>query len=97
MEWGYYCRTCGLSSPRFYRDASGPRRDLAVTHAKVAALDSSDGDLSDALDPHHLRVMVWIAPHLEHDLWAECDTGVLRLAPGRPPVGEPFELPAFAR
>lgn len=76
MDWGYYCRTCGASSePMFerleslwqlYREA---QRDFNASYEEETMV-------TETLD---VGVVAFLAYHLEHDVWAECENGVLRL------------------
>lgn len=46
----------------------------------LGSLDDSDTITTFSLDIHSL---IFLARHYDHDLWAECETGILCL--GRPP------------
>ena len=55
-------------------------------------LDWLDPDDTVATDTLEIKAMVFLALHHGHDIWAECDIGVLRLGPrDRPYKGT--ELP----
>lgn len=92
MKWGFYCRTCGVSSQTWF---SNPKRAIQAYRAvqpKIAAL-SRDEDVT--LPTVQIPMIVFLSSHTGHDLWAECDTGVLRLNAGHPPSSDVL-LPRFA-
>ena len=73
-------------------DLEAALQDLAKVSDDASSL--SETDAGDACSPCRR----WVTSHLEHDLWAECDTGVLRLAKGRSPTaGSSISLPSFAK
>ena len=92
MNWGYYCRTCGVSSLSWFRN---PRRAIQAYRTMIPKIDALSKDLDVTLPTAHIPLLVFLSSHSGHDLWAECDTGVLRLCAGHPPARE-VKLPRFA-
>ena len=79
MRWGFFCATCKTSSPRWYETF-----DLLLADYGAVGLDPdekiAEQDTSwETLPTVDLRVVNWIVPHVEHELWAECDVGILLL------------------
>lgn len=94
MHWGFYCRTCGKSSPRWYAAPQDLLQDFSATHPEIQRLAWDEE--GDTLPTVKILIIVWLASHLGHDLWAECETGVLLLESGRKPAGS-TDLPTFVR
>lgn len=80
MHWGYYCRTCGASSECFYTDP-----DSLLTAYREARQSSFENDDTIATTTLDVRSLIFLVRHHEHDVWAECEIGVLRLDGGAQP------------
>lgn len=93
MTWGYYCRTCGRSSPRWYASPLALLQDFTAANPGLSRF----GPYSDetTLPTVEMSIVVWLVRHHGHDLWAECESGVFHLESGPAPVGR-FTLPAFS-
>lgn len=80
MHWGYYCRTCGASSESFYGDP-----DALLSASREARMSSLENDDTIATTTLDIRSLIFLVRHHEHDMWAECEHGVLRLGSGKEP------------
>lgn len=80
MKWGYYCRTCGASSEPFFAEPES--LIAAFREARLSLFEKDDTIATTALD---VTTLIFLARHHRHDVWAECENGVLRLGRrGRP-------------
>lgn len=93
MKWGFYCRTCGVSSTRLYTDPEGPRQDFSALCSGFESGAREGAALS--LPPAKMPILDFLAEHCGHELWSECETAVLRLSRGAA-TEKPAELPGFA-
>jgi hypothetical protein len=82
MDWGYYCRTCGTSSDSVCHELDSLWTAYREVQSDLESLESTDTITTDTLD---VRSLMFLARHSRHDLWAECETGVLRLSPSSEP------------
>lgn len=92
MTWGYYCRTCGKSSPRWYETPQALIQDFTAANPGLHRFGLRPDE--PTLPTVEMGIVVWLVRHHGHDLWAECESGVIHLESGQAPVGR-FQLPAF--
>ncbi len=92
MDWGFYCRTCGVSSQTWFPN---PKRALQAYRAVLPKIDALARDEDVTLPTVQIPVIVFLSSHTGHDLWIECDTGVLRMSSGKRPANDVL-LPRFA-
>lgn len=93
MKWGFYCRTCGVSSTRLYPDPEELRKDFSRLCSGSESGTREGAALS--FPPAKMLILDFLAEHCGHDLWSECETAVLRLSQGVASE-KPAELPGFA-
>ena len=92
MTWGYYCRTCGKSSPRWYDSPQALIQDFTAAHPGLHRFGPHPNDTT--LPTVEMSIVTWLVRHHGHDLWAECESGVIHLESGRDPQGH-TQLPGF--
>ena len=85
MIWGFYCRTCGVSSQGWYDEFTSLLRSFRET------LDGTAGDVraSEAETGAH----TFLTRHSGHEIWAESENGVLRLSRKAASQAEGTSLP----
>jgi len=84
VDWGYYCRTCGESSEPMFERLESLWQLYREAQREFNASYEDDTMVTETLD---VGVVAFLAYHLEHDVWAECEDGVLRLGTTRPYQG----------
>lgn len=76
MDWGYYCRTCGTSSEPIFDEPGALLRAYREGKAHGAREVDDDTMASATLN---IQCLLFLVKHHDHDIWAECESGVLRL------------------
>jgi hypothetical protein len=66
-------------------------QDYAAAHP---GLHRFGPHFDDTLPTVEMSIVAWLVRHHGHDLWAECESGVLHLESGRAPIGR-IQLPGF--
>lgn len=81
MNWGYYCRTCGASSEPMFDEPGSLIRAYREGMAH-GACEAEDNTI--ATDTLNIQCLLFLVGHLGHDVWAECENGVLGLGEASP-------------
>lgn len=91
MDWGYYCRTCGVSTRAWFASPEGAFTTFMAT-TSILRLLARDEDAT--LPTVNLGALLFLAHHPDHEIWAECETGILRMSgASRPPADGGVTLP----
>ena len=91
MHWGYYCRTCGVSTRAWFTSPDGAFTTYLAT---TSILRSLARDEDATLPTVNLGALRFLAHHPDHEIWAECESGVLRISGAlRPPTAGGVPLP----
>ncbi len=77
MNWGFYCRTCGTSSPGWYDEFTNLLRSFREFVERQT--EAAAGGSTRAGDTE-VGARTFLARHRGHEIWAETETGVLRLS-----------------
>lgn len=77
LYWGYYCKTCGISSARWTDDPRILRRIYLNAEEKLACLL---GDRPLQADTFEVQPLFFLSQHFGHELWVESDMATLVMA-----------------
>lgn len=91
MNWGYYCRTCGISTQALF---ASPDSAFVTYRATTSLIRKLANDEDATLPTVNLNALAFLSHHPDHEIWAECESGILRVS-GRiePPPGGQLTLP----